>query len=427
MDELRRLSASVQYVALFLLFLLLPFSNAVAEISSSLLILGWLCDRCNPRTRWQTLWLRPQVRPVIWALAGCVGVFAFSVLVSTDQALSLNGLVNKWLEYLLLFMAVADLGVRPGVAERCGMLMAWSTLLVAFEGITQELTGRGLLRGYSWIVYERMTGPYKNPIDLGTYLLVAIPILIALTGHVRSVPRVGVWGVVGVAAGCLIRTEAQSAWIGFVIALGCGFWLSRWLRGPFMVFLMLGIGLGAAILVPTGGMHTVTRWVDRGMQDRWFMWQAAWGMIRTRPLVGHGLNTFMANYLRYWVGGEQQPRYAHNCYLQMWAETGLIGLVAFVWLLAQMGLYLFREVRRTADGPLRALLAALIAGLVGFLAQAGIDTNFYSLRHAVLFWMLAGLALGLAERIRMSSSHESSAVREPGSASPAAIVEAQLT
>ena len=397
-DRLRCLSALVQDGALSLLFLLLPFSKAVAEISSSLLILGWLCDRCNPRTRRETIWLRPEVRPAAWALAVCVGAFALSILVSTDRILSLNGFVNKWLEYLLLCVAVADLSVRPGVAKRCGVFMVWSTLLVAFEAITQELTGKGPLRGYPLMVYERMTGPYENPIDLATYLLVAIPFLIALTGYVRRVARVGVWGVVAVATGCLIRTEAQGAWIGFAVALGCGCWLSRWLRRRFLAFLVLGAGLGAAILVPTGGWPRVTTLVDRGMQDRWFMWQAAWGMIRARPLLGHGLNTFMANYLTYWVGGEQQPRYAHNCYLQVWAETGLIGLVAFVWLLAQLGRRWLLGVRRMADGPPRALLAALIAGLTGFLVQAGIDTNLYSLRHAVFFWTLAGLALGLSEQ-----------------------------
>ena len=42
------------------------------------------------------------------------------------------------------------------------------------------------------------------------------------------------------------------------------------------------------------------------------------------------------------------------------------------------------------------LLSGFLAGLLAFVVQAGIDTNFYSLRQATLFWTLAGLAVGYA-------------------------------
>ena len=127
------------------------------------------------------------------------------------------------------------------------------------------------------------------------------------------------------------------------------------------------------------------------------MWQAAMGMIRDRPILGHGLNTFMANYLTYWVGGEQAPRYAHNCYLQVAAETGLIGLGVFLVLLWQIFAYLLRGLTRLPSQE-GLLLLGMIAGLFAFAVQAGVDTNFYALRQAALFWTLAGLAVGYASR-----------------------------
>lgn len=131
--------------------------------------------------------------------------------------------------------------------------------------------------------------------------------------------------------------------------------------------------------------------------DRWMMWQAAIRMIADRPWLGHGVNTFMANYLTYWVGGERQPRYAHNCYLQVAAETGLVGLAAFAWLLAALFFRLVRGLRASVGrGPEHSLLAGCLAGLVAFAVQAGYDTNFYALRQAALFWVLAGLACGLS-------------------------------
>jgi putative inorganic carbon (HCO3(-)) transporter len=114
-------------------------------------------------------------------------------------------------------------------------------------------------------------------------------------------------------------------------------------------------------------------------------------------VLGHGLNTFMAHYLDYWVGGQRLPRYAHNCYLQVAAETGILGLAAFLWLLGALGARLFRALRGLPSKD-RLLLSGVCAGLLAFVVQAGIDTNFYSLRQAALFWTLAGLALGVSER-----------------------------
>jgi O-antigen ligase len=166
-------------------------------------------------------------------------------------------------------------------------------------------------------------------------------------------------------------------------------------RYGFMLLALLGIA-GVLGLSATGRLALTLAPSDVGTVDRWDMWQAAVGMIRDRPFLGHGINTFMANYLDYWVGGEQVPRYAHNCFLQMAAETGFIGLWAFLWLLGVLISCLMQALKR-ADPRRRMLLLGFLAGLLAFILQAAVDTNFYAMRQAVLFWALAGLALGMSQ------------------------------
>ena len=55
----------------------------------------------------------------------------------------------------------------------------------------------------------------------------------------------------------------------------------------------------------------------------------------------------------------------------------------------------------------RRLVAGLLAGLVAFVVQAGLDTNFYSLRQAAMFWVFFGLALGVHERALTQASSDS--------------------
>jgi O-antigen ligase len=169
------------------------------------------------------------------------------------------------------------------------------------------------------------------------------------------------------------------------------------------VLLVIGMIFAAGIsLKHADRAHVLLSGSEIGKIDRVFMWKAAARMIRDRPILGHGVNTFMANYMTYWVGGERQPRYAHNCYLQVAAETGLLGLISF---LAVLGLFfhtLADGIRRNVEE--HVLLFGCAIGLLAFALQAAVDTNFYALRQAALFWVLAGFALGLYHRTSPAAS-----------------------
>jgi len=309
--------------SLYALLFLLPFSNAAIEIAFGFMLLAWVLERLNRNTRRESVWGSRQLRPLVWTIGAYLGVCALSIAVSDYPSLSIRGFVTKWLEYLAFCIIVADIGCRPRIVTRAITVLAWSSLLVVVEAILQELTGKGPLRGYPFMVHETITGPYKNPIDLATYLMVIIPVLIVYARHVSHIARRWLWCLIALLTGCLFRTEAQGPLIGFVIGLGSLYWFAPYLRRSLAVFVTIAGGLGVARLLVTGGLVRVVSVVDTGAVDRSFMWQAGWGMFMDRPILGHGLNTFMANYLSYWVGGEYMPRYAHNCYLQVAAETGV--------------------------------------------------------------------------------------------------------
>jgi O-antigen ligase len=273
-------------------------------------------------------------------------------------------------------------------------VVAWSSVLVVIEALSQEFFGAGVFRGYRWMVFERMTGPYTNPIDLATYIMVAVPVLLGAAQGARPRVRGSLWVLVAALVGCLGRTLAFGVWLSFGAAMVWLAWQRADLRRPVLV------ALGAVAAASLGFMALRGEWYlatlsDMGTKDRVYMWQAALRMIHERPLLGHGVNTFMANYLAYWVGGEQQPRYAHNCYLQIAAETGVIGLAAFSAMIVSAARRVWSALRGARAET--ALLAGMAAGLLGFLVHAGYETNFFSMRQAALFWTLGGLSLGMSQ------------------------------
>ena len=406
MSVFRRFVGTVQVGGLYVLLALLPFSKAAVEISFGVLFLTWLFQRCDPATRADTVWLTPRFRPLVYAILAYLAACALSIPVSKTPILSLNGFINKWVEYLLFFVVAADLGRRPGVVRNGLMIIAASSLFVLIEAVTQEHAGRGIFSGHLYQNYQRATGPYENPIDLATYLMVVIPLmLMAAIGRRRWLVRTMLWSLLVALVVLLARTDALGAWLGLCLGLPLVIVVEQPMVRRYGLIALVGIVLFCSIVPQGVGQNGIPHskeafsFARLGTSDRWNMWQAALGMIRDRPILGHGVNTFMANYLDYWVGGERQPRYAHNCYLQVAAETGFVGLVTFLGLLGLIFAQWFAALRRGGGSDDRLALIGFTAGLFAFVLQAGIDTNFYSLRQAALFWLLAGLATGLSDSV----------------------------
>lgn len=396
----RRGQRRIFYVLIFMV----PISKAVIEIAFPLLLIGWIVEHLPSGWR-SSVWRGRGGRWCLIALLAYLGVCALSIVTSSDPSLSLRGFIGKTLEWALYFVIAADVAKEPAVAKRCLLILMASAFAVALDAVIQEMIGRDLFLGHRTVTHYRMTGPYENPADLATYLTVLIPIVFV---RWAELPKGHRWfqGVLWVLLfGCLIRTESQGAWLGLSGALGALALLHPPLRKMALVLCLSVVVCGGLYLHTQRRLWQRIQLTDVGKQDRKYMWTSAAHMIKDRPVLGIGLNTFMANYLAYWVGGERQPRYAHNCYLQVAAETGIAGLMTFLFLLGAIIRSWWKALRGGSDHrQATVMMRGLSAGLIAFLIQAAFDTNFYALRQAALFWILAGMATGLALNVRRTAS-----------------------
>jgi len=128
------------------------------------------------------------------------------------------------------------------------------------------------------------------------------------------------------------------------------------------------------------------------IQWRLDIWRASLKMIQDRPVIGHGINTFMRTLRQYDNGAYLNPTYAHNCYIQVTAETGILGLSCFLYILLQM----FRSAKdhiaeKLKNIDLRFIAIGLLTGALAFLTHSFFDVNFYSLQLSVHFWFMVGM------------------------------------
>ena len=67
----------------------------------------------------------------------------------------------------------------------------------------------------------------------------------------------------------------------------------------------------------------------------------AWELIKNKPMNGYGLGTYFSAYYIEYGGNQWYSRFAHNHYLQILSETGIIGLTLFLGFYFQaLGLYI---------------------------------------------------------------------------------------
>src|SRR5208283_5076650 len=102
--------------------------------------------------------------------------------------------------------------------------------------------------------------------------------------------------------------------------------------------------------------------------QRVVLYRAAWKMITEHPFLGKGLGTFMDYCAQY--TGNSWACYAHNCFLQMWAESGIFSLLSF---LLFNGYVFYKSIKVILRAPASLnsfLLIGLNAGLLGFLVHS---------------------------------------------------------
>jgi putative inorganic carbon (HCO3(-)) transporter len=130
--------------------------------------------------------------------------------------------------------------------------------------------------------------------------------------------------------------------------------------------------------------------------ERMAHWQAAANMLGDHPWLGVGIGNYAFAYARYAIGRWRDPLgHAHNYYLNIAAEAGLLGLSAYLLLMAACLIYAWRVVQRSS-GYWRAVALGSLGVLV-HLSTHNLFDNLFVHSMTVQVGLVLGL-LGVAEK-----------------------------
>lgn len=130
-------------------------------------------------------------------------------------------------------------------------------------------------------------------------------------------------------------------------------------------------------------------------------------MVRDRPLLGVGPKCCMASRVKYQLPGDLTDlRQAHNQVLNVGAETGIIGLAAFLAWIGYHTVFLFNLAWSTRSNLAKALWLSAIGSLVTIVLHGMVDASFGA-ELALLFMLIAGCLIVAQD---LGSSREERAI-----------------
>lgn len=327
----------------------------------------------------------------------CVSVVT-SAFTSQNPGLSSEALLFKVMEYLLIFLIMADVINTPRRLFNLVASLLIAAFFVGLDGLYQRVAGYDLFRRFPLFEEAKITASFTAPNGFAAYLAAVLPLPLALIAfNVTTLRRrFGLFALSLVLAVCLLLTFTRGAWLGFfagflLLFLFAG--MRRFVTAIVIFALLVSLATAfapAAVKSHLGSLAKIG--TDLSSADRLIIWKTGWKMFMDMPLFGHGLGTFMSVFERYRPAGYNEIVYAHNCFLQMAAETGIMGLLAFLWLCASVILRAFSRFLKSSDNLIRAAALGAAACVSAFLVNSAVDTILYSLPLAVLFWSLCGLA-----------------------------------
>lgn len=304
-----------------------------------------------------------------------------SVAFSTDKLNSLKELY-KYTSGILLFLIVASLTEKNRIyvirtIVFAGLIISLLAIYQYFFGLQHILNyiSREKISGpfaLDYLSRKRVFFPFVTPNTLGGYLAMIIPL--ALINKNRT------WFIIPLSF-ALLLTRSLGALLSIFLALVIYFYLQGKPEKRKVIFLLgLLIAIAAVFIARAATQKQHLQPVFSTVM-RLNYWKDTLRIIKASPLVGVGLGNFNLAH----------SRYAHNSYLQIWAEMGILGLISWLWIIFASFKSGFQKLRASENQYY--IIAGLASASVAFLAHNLIDFSFFLLEVSLIWWVISGLIL----------------------------------
>jgi len=256
----------------------------------------------------------------------------------------------------------------------------------------------------------RLSSTFDNANVYGTYLLLAIPLAAACVVYAKKrLVKLCALGITGILLLNLIATYSR----GCYVALAVGAIVFVLIINKQLIVLFIPALMALPLVLPASVVNRIfgiLNFADTSTIFRVNIWRGTLRMLGDFWPVGVGQGEYAFNrvYHFYSLGAIFTP-HSHNLFLQIFAETGIVGLFLFLGTLACFFRAQVNFLRRIKEFRLRIMSAAMVAAVIGFLMQGVFDHAFYNYRVMLAFFLFIGIGIAFT-RVASPAGEEATEV-----------------
>lgn len=390
----RKLDRAIEwglYVAMFFL----PLSRHVVTGALLFSMAMWCGKMLLSR---QIKWQRTPMDLPVGAFVICGAV---SILGSPDRFFSAYNFAFLMGHYLLAYCLITQNLTSFAQVKKLLRVLFLSASVSAVYGVYQYFRGEDISQ-YRWVdgdqfpdLQARLFSTMENPNIYAGFLVMvialAIGVMLTVTDWRKRVLYIIL--IIGLSS-CLALTYSRGGWVSFLGMLAV---LGIIRNTRFLWFLIIG-PLLAVWINPMlwERLLSIANPVDTSSALRLALWESSLAMLLDHPLSGIGWGAYWLVYPSYdfFINNSETIIYhAHNMFLHIGAELGLLGLGSFIWLLTSILRLTVLLYRGCCRPDVCGVTLGLAASFVALVISGITDYILFNIQMSILLWALMGLTV----------------------------------
>lgn len=182
----------------------------------------------------------------------------------------------------------------------------------------------------------------------------------------------------------LFLSLSRAGWLGLAAAVGVYLIFAADKKIRKLAFASVVVGVIVIVSIPNFRYRLLLPFYrEKSTVSRYSLWNTGWKGIKESPITGLGLTGFSRQWdtLNTDKGLTEHHNFPHNIFLDLWVETGIIGLISLIGLI---GLAIHRGIKNRNH----TIALGVSLFVIALLTQGLIDNPYFKNDLAMVFWII---------------------------------------
>lgn len=347
----------------------------------------------------------------LWAISiFWISVLGFSFAFSIARLASLEELMRN-----IMYISLPLIIFSWATSDNRIKLLSYTVLLTGT--LVSLIAIYSFLSDYiKTLAFNPVSSPLSRTNDLGAYMLLIFPLALSSFLYEDKSPVEKVlYALASILSFITIMlTFSRGIWVSTLIAIFLIIILGRKILKKNLIYLGLFSILGAIPIILKWetivnrllSLQNIFLTAENSIEWRKSLLRGSLRIFLDHPVFGTGLNSFPFIYSLYQERAGFFSINPHNYYLQLLAETGVVGFITFV-VLALSIIYMSFKAFANSENIFKGISLGLLVGIISSLIHISVDIDWSVSAIPILFWTEVGLLIAIFNRVNFKETRYS--------------------